>query len=192
MEPSEAAGAHDPITENMYTGSQNSFPGDLIDSSDLSNADREQIAQLMDALARLREAERTLAEASRRFMKLSEQDMRALHYLIAAKRQNAVVTPKMLSAHMVMSAASVTKLINRLEREGHVIRKLHPSDRRAYAIDVTAETARSARETVGRAQARRIHAAVRLTSRERDAVIRFLDGMTDELSLSNANWAKPL
>lgn len=192
MEPSEAAGAHDPITENMYTGSQNSFPGDLIDSSDLSNADREQIAQLMDALARLREAERTLAEASRRFMKLSEQDMRALHYLIAAKRQNAVVTPKMLSAHMLMSAASVTKLINRLEREGHVIRKLHPSDRRAYAIDVTAETARSARETVGRAQARRIHAAVRLTSRERDAVIRFLDGMTDELSLSNADWAKPL
>ena len=192
MEPSEAAGAHDPITENMYTGSQNSFPGDLIDSSDLSNADREQIAQLMDALARLREAERTLAEASRRFMKLSEQDMRALHYLIAAKRQNAVVTPKMLSAHMLMSAASVTKLINRLEREGHVIRKLHPSDRRAYAIDVTAATARSARETVGRAQARRIHAAVRLTSRERDAVIRFLDGMADELSLSNADWAKPL
>ncbi|WP_169253026.1 MarR family transcriptional regulator [Brevibacterium sp. 'Marine'] len=192
MQPSESAGAHDPITENMYTGSQNSFPGDLIDSSDLSNADREQIAQLMDALARLREAERTLAEASRRFMKLSEQDMRALHYLIAAKRQNAVVTPKMLSAHMLMSAASVTKLINRLEREGHVIRKLHPSDRRAYAIDVTAETARSARETVGRAQARRIHAAVRLTSRERDAVIRFLDGMTDELSLSNADWAKPL
>lgn len=192
MEPSEAAGAHDPITENMYTGSQNSFPGDLIDSSDLSNADREQIAQLMDALARLREAERTLSEASRRFMKLSEQDMRALHYLIAAKRQNALVTPKMLSAHMLMSAASVTKLINRLEREGHVIRKLHPSDRRAYAIDVTAETARSARETVGRAQARRIHAAVRLTSRERDAVIRFLDGMADELSLSNADWAKPL
>lgn len=192
MEPSEAAGAHDPITENMYTGSQNSFPGDLIDSSDLSNADREQIAQLMDALARLREAERTLSVASRRFMKLSEQDMRALHYLIAANRQNAVVTPKMLSAHMLMSAASVTKLINRLEREGHVIRKLHPSDRRAYAIDVTAETARSARETVGRAQARRIHAAVRLTSRERDAVIRFLDGMAEELSLSNADWAKPL
>lgn len=192
MEPSEAAGAHDPITENMYTGSQYSFPGDLIDSSDLSNADREQIAQLMDALARLREAERTLSEASRRFMKLSEQNMRALHYLIAAKRQNAVVTPKMLSAHMLMSAASVTKLINRLEREGHVIRKLHPSDRRAYAIDVTAQTARSARETVGRAQARRIHAAAHLTSRERDAVIRFLDGMAEELSLSNADWAKQL
>lgn len=192
MEPSEVAGAHDPIAENMYTGSQNSFPGDLIDSSDLSDADREQIAQLMNALARLREAERTLSEASRRFMKLSEQDMRALHYLIVAKRQNAVVTPKMLSAHMVMSAASVTKLINRLEREGHVIRKLHPSDRRAYAIDVTAATARSARETVGRAQARRVHAAADLTSRERDAVIRFLDGMAEELSLSNADWAKQL
>ena len=190
MESSETAGVHDPITENMYTGSQNSFPGDLVDSSDLSNADREQIARLMNSLARLREAERTLSEASRRFMKLSEQDMRALHYLIAAKRQGAVVTPKMLSAHMAMSAASVTKLINRLEREGHVIRKLHPSDRRAYAIEITAETARSARETVGRSQARRVYAAAQLSSRERDAVIRFLDGMADELSLSKADWAK--
>lgn len=190
MESTEAAGVHDPITENMYTGSQSSFPGDLVDSSDLSAADREQIAAVMNALARLREAERALSEASRRFMKLSEQDMRAMHYLIAAKRQNAVVTPKMLSAHMSMSAASVTKLINRLEREGHVIRKLHPSDRRAYALDVTAETNRSARETVGRTQARRIHAAADLTSRERDAVIRFLNGMTEELSLDNVDWTK--
>ena len=190
MESTEAAGVHDPITENMYTGSQSSFPGDLVDSSDLSAADRTQLAAVMNALARLREAERALSEASRRFMKLSEQDMRALHYLIAAKRQNAVVTPKMLSAHMSMSAASVTKLINRLEREGHVIRKLHPSDRRAYAIEITAETARSARETVGRSQARRVYAAAQLSSRERDAVIRFFDGMADELSLSKADWAK--
>lgn len=189
MESSEAPGAHDPITENMYTGSEHSFPGDLIDSSDLSSTDREQIARLMNSLARLREARRTLSDASRKFMKLSEPDMRALHYLIAAKRQNAVVTPKMLSIHMAMSAASVTKLINRLEREGHVIRKLHPSDRRAYAIEVTEQTARSARETVGRAQARRIYAAAQLSSSERDAVIRFLDGMTDELSLRNADWA---
>ncbi|SDS24753.1 hypothetical protein SAMN04489752_1293 [Brevibacterium siliguriense] len=84
MEPADAAGPHDPITENMYTGSQNSFPGDLIDSSDLSKADREQITQLINALARLREVERALSEASRRYMELSEQDMRALHYLIAA------------------------------------------------------------------------------------------------------------
>lgn len=192
MESSEAAGAHDPITENMYTGSKHSFPDNLIASSDLSNADREQIARLMNSLARLREAERTLSEASRRFMKLSEQDMRALHYLLAAERQDSVVTPKMLSAHMSMSAASVTKLINRLEREGHVMRKLHPSDRRAYAIEITSATARSARETVGRSQARRIYAAARLSHRERDAVIRFLDGMTDELKLSNADWANQL
>ncbi|WP_181273014.1 MarR family winged helix-turn-helix transcriptional regulator [Brevibacterium oceani] len=189
MESPEVADSHDPITANMYTGSEHGFPGDIVDSSGLSTADREQIAHLMDSLARLREAERALSDASRKFMHLSEQDMRALHYLIAAKRQGEVVTPKMLSAHMNMSAASVTKLINRLERDGHVIRGLHPSDRRAYAIMVTEKTARSARETVGRSQARRIYAAARLTSRERDTVIRFLDGMSDELSLSNADWA---
>ena len=190
MAARDVVGRHDAITENMYTGPENGLPGDLVDSSDLSPADREQIAQLMNALARLREAERTLSDASRSFMHLSEQDMRALHYLIAAKRQESVVTPKMLSTYMGMSAASVTKLINRLEREGHVTRGLHPSDRRAYAISVTEQTARSARETVGRSQARRIYAAARLTSSERDAVIRFLNGMSDELSLSHADWAQ--
>ncbi|WP_210603053.1 MarR family winged helix-turn-helix transcriptional regulator [Brevibacterium oceani] len=189
MESPEVADSHDPITANMYTGSEHGFPGDIVDSSGLSTTDREQIAHLMNSLARLREAERALSDASRKFMHLSEQDMRALHYLIAAKRQGEVVTPKMLSVHMNMSAASVTKLINRLERDGHVIRALHPSDRRAYAITVTEKTARSARETVGRSQARRIYAAARLTSGERDAVIRFLDGMSEELSLSNADWA---
>ncbi|WP_231939646.1 hypothetical protein [Brevibacterium siliguriense] len=45
---------------------------------------------------------------------------------------------------------------------------------------------------MGRAQSRRIYAAAHLTSRERDAVIRFLDGMSEELSLSSADWAKKL
>lgn len=188
MESSEATGVHDPITENMYTGPDQDFPGDLVDASDLSRDDIDEIAQVMNALARLREAERALAVASRKFMDLSEQDMRALHYLIAAKRQHAVVTPGMLSRHMSMSAASVTKLINRLERDGHVRRKLHPSDRRAFAIEVTPRTARSARETVGRAQSRRFYAAARLSSRERAAVTRFLNEMTAELSLSNCEW----
>jgi DNA-binding MarR family transcriptional regulator len=51
----------------------------------------------------------------------------------------------------------------------------HPSDRRSLAIEVTEETRRVARATVGRSHARRFDAAARLTSAEREVVIHFLD-----------------
>ena len=43
--------------------------------------------------------------------------------------------------------------------------------------------------TVGRQQAKRFHAAARLTAAERDVVIRFLGDMTNELSIADAAWA---
>jgi DNA-binding MarR family transcriptional regulator len=122
-------------------------------------------------------------------MKLSEQDMRALHYLIVAKRQGEIVTPGMIAAHLRISAASTTKLLNRLERDNHITRRLHPRDRRAFVIEVTPETEASAKQTVGRQQARRFYAAARLTSEERAAVTRFLTDMTEEISLTRADWA---
>lgn len=69
------------------------------------------------------------------------------------------------------------------------MRQVHPVDRRAFAIEVTPDTEASAMQTVGRQQARRFHAAARLTAEEREVVIRFLKDMTQEISLSNAAWA---
>ncbi|MBB5512297.1 DNA-binding MarR family transcriptional regulator [Neomicrococcus aestuarii] len=122
-------------------------------------------------------------------MKLSNQDMRALHYLITAKRQGELVTPGMISAHLRISAASTTKLLNRLERDHHIIRLLHPTDRRAFRIEITEETEASAKQTVGKLQSRRFHAAARLTSSERETVTRFIRDMTEEISLKNAPWS---
>jgi hypothetical protein len=56
-------------------------------------------------------------------------------------------------------------------------------------IEVTPETEASAKQTVGRQQARRFYAAARLTSEERAAVTRFLTDMTEEISLTRADWA---
>ena len=161
----------------------------LVDRSSLTSADVAQINALMAALARLRRAEDLLVEASNAYMRLNRTDMRTLHFLIASAHRNEVVTPSAIAAHLDISTASTTKLLDRLERGGHITRDSHPSDRRALVISVTPETHRSAMSTVGRQQARRFNAAARLSPSEREVVIGFLADMADELSLAHAPWA---
>ncbi len=166
--------------------------GQLIDRSSLSSADIAQINSLMTAFARLRRAEDLLAEASNTYMRLNRTDMRTLHFLIACAHRGELATPSAIAAHLGISTASTTKLLDRLERGGHITRESHPSDRRALVIRVTPETHQAAMSTVGRQQARRFNAAARLTPGERDVVIRFVTDMADELSLTHAPWATGL
>lgn len=190
MKKSEESSGADPIASNLYAFSESSAPAQLAETPHLTQQDLAEISELMNSLARLREAELLLSEASRKYMRLSTQDMRALHYLIVAKRQGRMVTPSMIAAHLRISAASTTKLLSRLEKGGHIVRHIHPSDRRAFVIEVTPETQASAQETVGQHQARRFSSAARLTSDERAVVTRFLDDMTERISLKNARWAQ--
>lgn len=164
--------------------------GVLVDRSHLASSDVQQINALMQALGGLRDAEQRLSEASLRYMKLNQTDMRALHFLIACKNQGAIATPGGISAHLAISTASTTKLLDRLERGGHIVRSAHPSDRRALAISITQSTQDAAMETVGRQHAKRFHAAARLSPEERDIVVRFLSDMTEEITLRDEPWAQ--
>ncbi len=163
--------------------------GELVDRAGMSEGDISEISDLMQALGELRDAEQKLSEASLRYMKLNQTDMRALHFLIAVENSDATATPGAIAAHLGISTASTTKLLDRLERGGHITRSPHPSDRRALAIAITPETRRSAIETVGRQHARRFIAAARLSSEEREVVRRFLVDMTSEIALGDVPWA---
>lgn len=176
------------ISSQLYNVDSNDPESILVDRSDLSPEAVTHISQVMAALGRLRDAEQQLSEASQRYMKLGRSDMRALHYLIVAQHSGAVVTPSAIATHLGISSASTTKLLDRLESGGHITRAPHPSDRRALAIQVTDETREAAMQTVGRLQAKRFHAAARLSHDEREVVIRFLDDMTEQIQLRNAAW----
>lgn len=194
MQHADPGSGRDPIAEALYQPRVSGFESASADPGEqreLSSQEAEQIGRLMRALVGLREAEQAILEASEKYMKLSSQDMRALHYLITAKGLDELVTPSMIAAHLKISPASTTKLLNRLERGGHIVRRMHPADRRAFAIEITPETEASARRTVGRQHSKRVHAAVRLTSEERETVIRFLRDMTQEISIDTADWATP-
>ncbi len=162
----------------------------LVDRTGVSAEDTRQITELMKALGALREAEQHLSAVSRRYMKLNETDMRALHYLIVCSHTNTPATPGAIAQHLRISSASTTKLLDRLERGGHIVRAPHPTDRRALTVSITPETHRAAMETVGRQQSKRFYAAARLTPAEREVVIRFLRDMTDEITLRDEEWAQ--
>lgn len=178
------------LSASMYDVEANDPASRLVDRSGMSPTDLAEIGAVMAALGRLREAEQLLSEASQRYMKLGRTDMRALHYLIVAEHRGAVVTPSALTSHLNISSASTTKLLDRLETAGHIHRAPHPTDRRALAITITAETREAATETVGRLQAKRFHSAARLSSEERAVVIRFLDDMTQQITLRGEAWAR--
>lgn len=117
-------------------------------------------------------------------MQLNETDMRAIRYLISAKHTDTTVTPSLLAKHLGISTASMTKMIDRLETAGHVTRTAHQTDRRSLVLTVTAETHLAAREQVGRHHAARFGAAARLTTAEREVVIRFLAETSQDLETS--------
>lgn len=162
--------------------------GVLVDQSELDAGEVEEIGLLMNALAQLRKVEDELAAASSKYMELNRTDMKALHYLIVCQNRGVIATPSSLAQHLQLSAASITKLLDRLEAGGHVTRSAHPTDRRALAIVITPETRKAAMETVGKQQARRFKIAARLTPKERAIVRMFIEEMTLELDVSNAKW----
>lgn len=167
-----------------------SLKSDAPDVPEMSDLELTEVTAVTNSLAQLREAERELSESSRSAMNLSEQEMRALQFLVVVVRRGEIVTPSMLASHLRISPASTTKLLNRLERGGHVSRTLHPHDRRAIKIDVNPQTEALTQRSVGRQQARRFYAAVHLTSEERKVVARFLDELTEGMQRDRDDWSR--
>ncbi|WP_350348154.1 MarR family transcriptional regulator [Agromyces sp. G08B096] len=165
------------IADHLHDPRVSDRDGSLIDRDGLSDADVDQVVRVMESLRRWHEAAARMSAASERYMKLNHTDMRAIRFLVAARNQGRIATPGALAEYLGISSAATTKLLDRLERGGHVARAAHPTDRRALAITVTEHTRRDARETVGRQHARRFAVAAALTPEEREVVVRFLDAL---------------
>jgi DNA-binding MarR family transcriptional regulator len=149
----------------------------LVSREGMTDAEVDQVVHVMESLRRWHDAAARMSAVSERYMKLNHTDMRAIRFLVAARNQGLVATPGALAGYLGISSAATTKLLDRLERGGHVTRSPHPTDRRALAIEVTEPTRHDARESVGRQHARRFAVAAGLAPEERDVVIRFLDAL---------------
>lgn len=166
---------YSPLDPRVMDPEQELFPHAGYDDAEL-----DQIVAVLEAMRAWRAAERRTSEATRRYMKLGETDMRALRFLLAVQRHGEIATPSMLARHLGISTASVTKMMDRLEEQGHLRRDRHPADRRSSTIEITEETAAAARRTVGHTHVGRIQAVAELTAEERDIVTRFLTTLAQE------------
>ena len=147
---------------------------ELVRHDDLTDDELQQIIGVLAAVRHWRESEQRLNLESRTALQLNETDMKALRYIIASTNADVAVTAGALAEHLHISTASVTKLLDRLERAGHIVRKPHPTDRRAVTVEITPETHRQVRRTMGLQHARRFEVARALSPAEREIVTRFL------------------
>lgn len=158
----------------------------LVRAQGLSDTEVEEITDLFVALRRWHRTSAAHSEASRRFMQLGENDMRAIRYIMLLTREGTIVTSTMIAAHLAISGPSVTKLLDRLAHGGHIRREAHPTDRRALSIVVTDSTRTTASATVGRDHARRFAIAAAMSHDERVAATNFLRALGDLPTMDHA------
>ncbi len=168
----------DEIVRRLHDPRVADVRGRLVDLSGIGEDELGQIVRVMDAMFRWRAAEQRVTRASHRYMRLGETDMKALRLAIVMADQGRHVTARDIAAHLGITSAATTKLLDRLESAGHIVRTRHPRDRRALAIVVNPETRKAAELTIGREHARRFRVAAALSPGEREVVIRFLESMS--------------
>jgi DNA-binding MarR family transcriptional regulator len=134
--------------------------------------------EVLNLLRRYREAETAMRARTRASMRMNETDLMALRHLLRQQRVGQPVRPIDLARHLHVSSASVTALIDRLARDGHVQRQPHPTDRRTQIIVPTTHSDEEVRATLGPMHQRMLALVDGLTAAERAVVARFLEGMT--------------
>ncbi|WP_066302692.1 MarR family winged helix-turn-helix transcriptional regulator [Arthrobacter luteolus] len=136
---------------------------------------------VLNSLRAYRAAEAAMRRRTRDSMGMNETDLLAIRYVMRAWQAGHSIGPKDLSRVLNISTASTTALIDRLQKGGYLIRRPHPTDRRALEIVATESADREVRETLGTMHRKMLDTAEALTSAEAETITRFLQEMTRAL-----------
>jgi len=139
-------------------------------------------AEVLDALRTYREADTAMSARARADSSMTDNEMRIIHFLLTAQKRDTAVTPTALSRHLGVTSASMTALLDRLERAGAIERVRHPSDRRSLLITATPHAERTVGAPVVAFQEATRRIASELDEKERDAVLHFLEKLTDAVN----------
>jgi DNA-binding MarR family transcriptional regulator len=111
----------------MATGRPDSTPS----ASGRPGADRQRALEVLEGLRSYLVAESAMQRRSEKSMNLTVNDISALRYLLRARERGIAVGPKELGDYLGIQSSSITVLLDRLERAGHIRREPSPFDRRA-------------------------------------------------------------
>ena len=131
------------------------------------------------ALLEYRAAEEAMRRRTGNLMRMGAADLQALRFLLKAQGENRIVSGRDLGDHLGMTSASVTGLLDRLTKSGHVQRSPHPTSRRSNMITATPGSDTEVRETLGRMHGRMIEVARGLPASEARIVAGFFAQLTN-------------
>ncbi len=110
---------------------------------------------------------------------LNRTDVRALVAVMDAARRGTALTAGGLGEAVDLRSASVTALVDRLERVGHLRRVRDPEDRRRVSLEISDTAMAAGGEFFGGLQRDLVAAMSGYSDEELAVVSRFLTEMTD-------------
>ena len=113
---------------------------------------------------------------------LNRTDVRALVAIMDAARRGNALTAGRLGDAVDLRSASVTALVDRLEKVGHVRRVRDPEDRRRVSLEMSDTAMAAGAEHFGGLQRDLLAAMADYSDEELAVVRRFLTDMTDVIT----------
>ena len=140
--------------------------------------------RVLDLLRHYRVAESHMLARARRSLGLSENEFSALRFLM--QQRDHAARPHTLIQHLGISSASVTTMIDKLERTGRIERHVVAGDRRAVSVAATELAKQEMRTTFGVLDQLMEAVAERLSPSELRHIEAFLAAVTDAVEGSVA------
>jgi len=138
--------------------------GYWFDHSD--DARRSRAVELLQSFRLYRAAEVAMRRRTRAAMSMGENDLLVLRYLLKAQQEDRSVSPGEIARYLAVSTASMTSIVDRLEKSGHVRRERHATDRRSIYVVPTATSDGEVRRTLGEMHERMLEAVVDMSPDE--------------------------
>ncbi|NQX26601.1 MarR family transcriptional regulator [Microbacteriaceae bacterium VKM Ac-2854] len=136
---------------------------------------------ILDSLKKLRAAETSALRRDHPRNGGGETDLLALLHLVRSGRAGRVVFAKDLARHLAITPASVTILIDRLQRAGLVQRRPDPHDRRGTIVSATHTSDDDLHALLAGARPALLEAADAISDADATTVIAVIDGLAAAL-----------
>ncbi|MGH1525523.1 MarR family winged helix-turn-helix transcriptional regulator [Leifsonia sp. L25] len=144
-----------------------------------AETDRERAIEVLEHLRAYGEADSAMQRRSEKAMRMNENDISALRYLLRASEHGTTVGPRELAEYLGIQSSSITVLLDRLEKAGHIRRVPSPFDRRALIIEPTVPTDRLQRTILGDVREELVEVASNLTPEDAETIVDFMDRLRD-------------
>lgn len=155
------------------------------------DAEQQAGRRVLDALRTYRAAEIAMRGRTRASMNMGENDLLALQFLMRARSRGEDVSPVDIGRYLGVSTPSMTGILDRLERSGHLARRPHPTDRRRLLVVATDRSDAEVRGTLSPLHARMMAAVQRLSPADAQVIIAFLAAMSEAVDAVDPKWEPP-